>query len=84
MKLPKYDVKKRDYEPVEEHNEIQNFQDDYGAYDYEGYDNTQVRPELMMTQFPEGLTQFPPLAGNASAPGLGNMFDMMKRTNHKI
>lgn len=77
MKLPKYDVKKRGYEPVEEHNEIQNFQDDYGAYDYEGFDNTQVRPELMMTQFP-------PLAGNTIAPGLGNMLDMMKRTNHKI
>ena len=84
MKLPKYDVKKRDYELAEEHNAIQHDQEEYSGFDYDGYDNTQGRPELMMTQFPEGLSQFPAFAGNASAPGLGNMFDMMKRTNHKI
>lgn len=57
MKLNKYDVKKKEFDVQDENEEIQEEYQDYIDPEYDFLDQTQARPELMMTQFPENLTQ---------------------------
>lgn len=58
MRLPKYDVRRPEYQQKEEINEFDEPVNDYGGDSYHmDFDQSLTRPEFQMTQFPGNLTQ---------------------------
>jgi hypothetical protein len=57
MKLPKFDVRRKEFEFQEEPEELQGENIQFDNFDLGGYDDTMMKPELMMTQFPNHFTQ---------------------------
>lgn len=57
MKLPKFDVKKKEFDLHEEPDEMPEENMQFDGFDLGGYDDTMMKPEFMMTQFPNQFTQ---------------------------